>query len=428
MMMRRYLHPRILAILLLGIASGLPRALVGGTLSVWLAKSGASREMISDLLGLTASFYSFKFIWSPLMDQVRLPLLTRLVGQRISWMLLTQGGLITGLVALALHDPSLSFEEFSLLAALVAIWSASQDVVIDAYRAEYLVYDQQGEGAAVAVFGYRVGMLISGAGALILAGWLGADDSYSAGAWRIIYLLMAGVMALGMITALIAGEPDLVREVKEGRGLRRWVCDAIIAPFRQFATAHPRWVLLLLFVLFYRVADAFLGAMANPYYLEMGFTLLQVGSIAKLYGFAAVVLGGIVGAAVLHRLGMYGALWWFGIAQLLSNLIFLLLLYTGPAPWALMVVISVENLAGGAVGAVAVAFLTQLCDTRYTATQYALLSSLAALTGAQLSRYAGYVVDQAGWEAMFVLSAGLGLPALALLVPLRKHPVLVRQK
>jgi PAT family beta-lactamase induction signal transducer AmpG len=426
--MRRYLHPRILAILLLGISSGLPRALVGGTLSAWLAKSGAPKEVISDLLGLTASFYSFKFVWSPLMDQLRLPLLTRWAGQRVGWMLLTQGVLIGGLVALAWHDPALSFGEFSLLAALVALASASQDVVIDAYRAEYLARDQYGEGAAVAVFGYRVGMLVSGAGALVLAGWLGADGAYDASVWRVIYLVMAGIMALGMVTALLAGEPDVAREEKAGRSLRQWVRDAVIAPFQQFAEAHPRWVLLLLFVLFYRVADAFIGSMANPFYLEMGYTLAQVGSIAKLYGFAAVLLGGILGAAALHRLGMYGALWWFGLAQLLSNLIYILLLHTGPAPWALMVVISVENLASGAVGAVAVAFLTQLCDTRYTATQYALLSSLAALTGAQLSRYAGYVVDQAGWEAMFALSAILGLPALALLVPLRKHPVLAGKK
>lgn len=421
--MRRYLNPRILAVLLLGISSGLPRALVGGTLSAWLAKSGVDKASIG-LFAYVALPYSFKFAWSPLMDQLRLPYLTRLVGQRVSWMLLTQGGLIAGLLAMAWINPAFSAETLALAAVAVAFFSASQDVVIDAYRTEFLTKDQYGEGAAVAVFGYRVGMLLSGAGALIMVGWLGGDTLYDYTIWSRVYMVMAALTGLGVLTVLMAGEPDVDRPEAGHRSLRRWMEEAVVAPFRQFAEAHQGWLWLLLFVAMYRVADGFIGFMTNPFYLEIGFTLPQIGSVGKLYGFVAAVLGGFLGAWGLTRLGLRRALLWFGIGQLASNLIYLLLLSTGPQLWALMVVISVENMAGGAVGAVAVAFLMQLCDTRYTATQYALLSSLAAISGTLLAGPAGYVADAWGWGPMFIISALLGLPALALLLPLRGHPLL----
>jgi PAT family beta-lactamase induction signal transducer AmpG len=421
--MRRYLHPRILAVLLLGISSGLPRALVGGTLSAWLAKSGVDKASIG-LFAYVAVPYSFKFAWSPLMDQLRLPWLSRRFGQRVSWLLLTQGGLIAGLLWMAWINPALTPETLALAAVAVAFFSASQDVVIDAYRTEFLSADQYGEGAAVAVFGYRVGMLFSGAGALILVGWLGGNEGYDQAIWGTVYLIMAVLVGLGALTAVIAGEPAVTRPSEGSRTLRVWMQEAVVAPFQQFAQAHHRWLWLLLFVALYRVADGFIGFMTSPFYLEIGYTLEQIGSIAKVYGFLAAVLGGFLGAWGLSSLGLRRALIWFGVGQLASNLIYLLLLKTGPQLWALMVVISVENLAGGAVGAVAVAFLMRLCDTRYTATQYALLSSLAALSGTLLAGPAGYIAASAGWGAMFVLSALIGLPALALLIPLRRHPLL----
>ncbi|MBY0355364.1 MAG: MFS transporter [Rickettsiales bacterium] len=420
--MQRYFNPRILAIMLLGMSSGLPRALVGGTLSAWLAQSGVDKASIG-LFAYVAVPYSFKFVWSPLMDQLPLGWLTRRFGQRVGWMLLTQISLIIGLLGMATIDPAHSARSLAMLAIAVAFFSASQDVVIDAYRAEYLTKDHYGEGAAVAVFGYRVGLLISGAGALIMIGWLGDSGAYEAIHWRLVYIVMAGLVGLGMLTALIAGEPKIEREAFVVRSLTQWLEHAVYTPFKAFASSHPQWRYLLLFIALYRAADGFIGFMTNPYYLEMGFTLTQIGSIAKLYGFIAAIAGGFLGAAGLNWLGMYRALWWFGIAQLASNLIYLLLLSSGPQLWALMIVISVENLAAGAVGAVAVAFLMQLCDLRYTATQYALLSSLAALSGTLLAGPAGYVAQQFGWSVMFVLSSLIGLPVLLLLYKLRRHPV-----
>lgn len=423
--MRRYFNAQILTVWLLGLSSGLPRALVGGTLSAWLASSGVDKASIG-LFAYVALPYSFKFIWSPLMDQLPLPYVTRRLGQRVGWLCVTQGFLIAGLLLMAWINPAISAERLALAAVIVAFFSASQDVVIDAYRTEFLKKDQYGAGAAAAVFGYRVGLLISGAGALILVGVLSQDTFYDAHAWAIVYVAMAALLALGMLTALLAGEPPVAHEIRTSVGARAWLVNAVVAPFGAFAEAHGRhtWIWLLVFVALYRVADGFISFMTNPFYLEIGYSLAQIGSVAKLYGFAAAVLGGFVGAAGLAKLGMRRALWWFGLAQLASNVIYLLLLHTGPQLWALMVVISVENLAGGAVGAVAVALLMGLCDPRYTATQYALLSSLAALSGTLLAGPAGYLVEHQGWSFMFIFSALLGLPALCLLIPLRRHPLL----
>ena len=412
--MRRYLHPRILAVLLLGISSGLPRALVGGTLAAWLFESNVSLTAIG-FSGYIASPYIYKFLWAPVMDQVRLPYLTARFGQRVGWMLVTQLGVMAALAGLAFTDPSQELALTVLLAIGVAFFSASQDIVIDAYRAEYLPRDQYAEGAASAVFGYRVGMLLTGAGALILSDHL---------PWGMVYLLAGTLIMLGMLTVLIAGEPEVEREEVHTHGAKEWLQHAVVAPFRQFMQAQPQWVWLLLFILLYRLPDGFIGTMTTPFQLEMGFSKTDIGAFSKLYGFLATAAGAFLGSAFYRRYGLRNTLLWFGLWQGFSNLGYLLLTASGPELWALAVAITLENLVSGALGAVMALFFMQLCDTRYTATQYALLSALAAVASIYLAGPAGWMAEQFGWVAMFGFSAFLSLPAVLLLYPLRRHPLL----
>ena len=412
--MKRYLHSRILAVLLLGISSGVPRALVGGTLAAWLFESNVSLTAIG-FSGYIASPYIYKFLWAPVMDQVRLPWLTRRFGQRVGWMLVTQLGVMAALAGMALTDPAQELALTVLLAIAVAFFSASQDVVIDAYRAEYLPREQYAEGAASGVLGYRVGMLLTGAGALILSDHL---------PWMQVYLLSATLILGGMVTVLIAGEPAIAREEPVTRGAKAWLEHSVVSPFRQFMQTQPQWIWLLLFILLYRLPDGFIGTMTTPFQLAMGFTKTDIGTFSKLYGFLATAAGAFLGSAFYRRAGLRRTLFWFGLWQGISNLGYLLLVWSGPQLWALAVSITLENLVSGALGSVMALFFMQLCDTRYTATQYALLSALAAVASIYLAGPAGWMAERFGWEAMFGFSALLSLPAVLLLRPLHAHPLL----
>lgn len=415
--MRAYFHPHILTVLVLGFASGLPLPLVAGTLAARLTDAGASLAAIG-LFAYVMVPYSLKFAWAPLVDHLRLPWLTRRFGQRSGWMLLTQAALLVALLALGSADPAAAPLLTALLALLVAFLSASQDIVIDAYRAEFLEQERYGEGAAAAVLGYRLGaQLVGGALALSLADHL---------PWSQVYTLMAGLMVVGMAALLRAGEPKRRRESAPYAGPRDWLAQAVIGPFAQFARAHPRWLALLAFVALYRMPDGFIGFMSTPFFLNIGFTKTEIAAVAKVYGLAASIGGAILGGLAVRRFGVWPALMTMGVAQMFSNLAYLLVAHAGPEIWALMTAITLDNLAGGAVTAVAVAFLMRLCDVNYTATQYALLSSLAALAGMTLAGAAGWIAAQYGWVAMFTLSSIIGLPALLLLAGLRNLPAMRR--
>ncbi len=413
-----YTNPRVLAVLFLGIASGLPLALVLSTLSVWLTEEGVSRTAIGFFAVVTTP-YALKFLWSPLIDQLPLPFLTKLLGRRRGWMIFTQICLAASLVGLGLSHPAANPLYTAILAFLVAISSASQDIVIDAYRVEILEDEQQGAGAAMIVFGYRVGMLISGAGALFLAQYYG---------WFITYAVMAMFVGVGVVTVMLAGEPETGLPeapilAPQTRALfvriEEWFVRAVINPFTDFMKRQG-WVVILLFILLYKLGDAFAGIMTNPFLIETGFSKVEIATVVKTFGFVALMLGSFIGGAMVSKLGMIKSLWICGILQMASNLMFVAQVYAGYNIEVLGVTIALENLSGGMGTTAFVAYISSLCNVRYTATQYALFSSLASVGRTWLSASSGWFVDQMGWSSFFVFSTVIAIPGLLMLILLQK--------
>lgn len=409
-----YLTPRLLAILALGFASGLPLALSGATLSRWLSETGVDKTTIG-LFAAIGTPYALKFLWAPLIDNINLPVLTRLFGRRRGWLFFIQALLAGAIIMLGAADPLASLAATAMLAFSVAALSATQDIIIDAYRVELLPTEDQARGAAMITFGYRVGMLASSAGALYLAEYYG---------WGICYIVMAALLAIGAVAAWFAGEPEssrmVEREMQETRGIKAWLTRALIAPFRDF-TRHRGWLVILLFILLYKFGDAFLGVMTMPFLTEIGFSKVDIANIGKLFGFVATVIGGFAGAWMAERLGLMKSLWIGGVLNGVSNLAFLWLAEVGPDLRVYAVVNTIENFTGAMSGAVLVAYLSSLCNIRYTATQYALLSSLAAVGRTLLSTSAGATAQAVGWNAFFLASAVLTLPGLIALFVLTRY-------
>lgn len=413
-MFRPYLDGRILAILFLGFSSGLPLALTFSTLTAWLSESGIDKTSIGLFL-LVGLPYSFKFLWSPLVDRMPLGALTRRFGQRRGWALLTQLGLMASLAAMAVTDPQTQTLQLAALAVAVAFCSASQDIVLDAYRVEILDESQQGAGAATIVLGYRLGMLAAGAGALYVATFFD---------WHVAYLSMAALMVVGMATILLAPEPAVPPPAAApGPGaparsrmkrLALWFRGAVVEPFSQFAR-RPAWLSILLFVALYKLGDVMAGALATPFYLEMGFSKIEIANVTKAMGLIATIGGGLVGGLLVGRLGIVRSLLVCGFLQMASNLCFAWLSQVGHDIGALTVVITVENVSGGMGTAAFVAYLSSLCNRGYTATQYALLTSFAALARDTLAASSGWFVEAFGWFGYYLFTSATALPALLLL-------------
>jgi PAT family beta-lactamase induction signal transducer AmpG len=411
---RPYLDGRILAILFLGFSSGLPLALTFSTLTAWLSESGIDKTSIGLFL-LVGLPYSFKFLWSPLVDRMPLGALTRLFGQRRGWALLTQLGLVASLAAMAVTDPQTQTLQLAALAVAVAFCSASQDIVLDAYRVEILDENQQGAGAATIVLGYRLGMLAAGAGALYVATFFD---------WHVAYLSMAALMVVGMTTVLLAPEPaPPPPAAAPGLGgparsrlerLALWFRGAVVEPFSQFAR-RPAWLSILLFVALYKLGDVMAGALATPFYLEIGFSKIEIANVTKAMGLFATIGGGLVGGLMVGRLGIVRSLLVCGFLQMASNLCFAWLSQVGYDIGALSVVITVENVSGGMGTAAFVAYLSSLCNRGYTATQYALLTSFAALARDTLAASSGWFVEAFGWFGYYLFTSATALPALLLL-------------
>ncbi len=401
-----YTQPKIIAVLLLGLVSGLPLALTASTLGVWLTEAGVSKAAIG-LFAAVSTPYALKFLWSPLMDGTRFPLLSRLFGRRRGWMIATQIGLIISIVLLGLADPAQNAVATALCALLVAICSASQDIVIDAYRVEILKPEQQGAGAAAVVLGYRLGMIVSTAGALYLA-------TYTS--WMLTYGIMASLILIGTITVLVTGEPEEGEEQPPAyRGdVVQWFRDSVIAPFTEFMT-RDHWLAVLLFVLLYKFGDAFMGVMTNPFLIDIGFLKTDIANIVKLYGIAATIIGSLIGGTLVYRLGVMKSLWIGGIAQMLTNLVFVAQARIGADTGFLALTITLENVSGGMGTAAFVAYISNLTNRRFTATQYALLSSFAAFGRTWLSTPAGLFAETLGWAWFFVLATMLAIPGLAVL-------------
>ena len=401
-----------------GFASGLPLALVFATLSAWLAEAGISKTVIG-LFAWASTAYTIKFLWSPMVDRVPLPLLSRLLGQRRAWLLVSQLSVIGAIVGLGATDPAVSLELMAAWAVILAFASATQDIVADAYRVESLNEDELAAGAAIFVFGYRVAMLASGGGALIIANVAG---------WFWAYAAMAGLMALGVAATLISPEP-----MRAGAGepadeggipwpVRAWhrVRVAVVEPFTDFMT-RPGWLVVLIFIVLYKYGDALLGNMANPFYIETGFSTAEIGVVSKTWGLVMTLAGGLVGGAFAARYGVLKALLVGGVLQMLSNPVFALQAWVGYSVPMLTVTIAVENFTGGMATMAFVAYLSSLCNVAYTATQYALLSSLAAFARTILSSGGGWLADQVDWVSYFILTAAAALPGLILLVWLIKR-------
>lgn len=393
------LNRRISVTLLLGFASGLPLALSGSTLQVWLATLHVDITVIGafSLVGLP---YSLKFLWAPLMDRYVPPFL----GRRRGWILLSQLAMAVVLAVMAITDPVGAMSGMVLLAALLAFLSASQDIVFDAYRTELLRPAERGMGAAVTVGGYRCGMIVSGAVALALSDRIG---------WRDTYLFMAALMLLAC--AVTWGAPESAKADAAPVTLKQ----AVVEPLHEFAARPAAWGLLLLVVL-YKFGNWFSGPLTSVFLVSaLHFTPTDVGVVNKGMGIAATIVGVFLGGALMPRLGLFRSLLCFGIVQAVSTLGFLVLALAGHHYGLMVVAVAIENLAWGMGTAAFVAYLMAMCNRRYTAFQFALLSAFDSLSRVLLGPPSGYVAAHAGWAALFLLSALLALPGLALLTGLR---------
>jgi len=410
-----YLDRRLLVVMALGFSAGMPLLLVYGTLSAWLTESGVSFTVIG-LFSWASTAYALKFLWAPLVDRVPIPVLSRLLGQRRSWLLLAQTVCAASMIAIGSTTPADDLMLTAIWAVVLACASATQDIVIDAYRIETLEEEEQGAGAATYQLGYRVALIAAGAGALIIA---------DLGGWFYAYLAMAGLMGVGIVTTLISPEPPKQQRSPEegGRSLARygrWIEQAIVMPFKDFMT-RPGWILILLFIMLYKYGDGLLGVMANPFYLDIGFTKTEIGLVSKTYGVAMTIIGGLVGGLLVVRVGIMRALFSAGIIMALSNLLFSALALIGPSVPALMLVISAENLANGIGGTAFIAYLSSLCSLAYTATQYALVSSFMNFARTIFASGGGWLADQVDWAIYFILTTIAAVPGLLLLLYIMKR-------
>src|SRR5690554_5260611 len=428
-----YSRPRVFALLFLGFSAGLPYLLVFSTLSAWLASVDVSRATIGffSWLGVT---YSIKVLWAPVVDRLRLPILDRLLGKRRSWMLLAQVGIAAGLALMAITDPVVSPEKMALFGLLVAFSSATQDIAIDAYRIEIAPVRLQAALASSYIFGYRVALLVAGAGALYLA------EFWS---WEVSYQAMALLVGVGMVTVLVVREPavnhfaaaaDIAQRVqaeaaKRGHlplGLARlagWFSAAVAGPFLDFFRRYRELALLILLaVAVYRVSDIAMGVMANPFYLNfMGFSKTQVADVTKVFGFFMTILGSMLGGVLVMRYGVRKILLAGAIMTAGTNLLFVLLAQYPPDIWTLAVVVSADNLSGGIANVALIAWLSGMTSASFTATQYALFSSLMTLPGKFLGGFSGMVVAGFGYAQFFAVAALLGVPAIFLVLYLMRH-------
>ena len=487
---------RVLSMLFLGFSAGLPLLLIFSSLSLWLREAGVARSTVT-FFSWAALGYSFKFVWAPLVDRLPLPLLTAWLGRRRSWLLISQMAIIGALVFMALHDPIDSLTLVAVGAVMLGFSSATQDIVIDAYRIEVADNDLQALMSSAYIAGYRIGMLVSGAGALALASWFGSGDGagYNFDAWSQAYLCMALAMLVGVVTTLCVREPEAqtvahkygtvdylrflglfvvatvvfavffirgaeyVTPVAQflsgvtgklvgsfiGETLRLlgsvliallsarlmvrlhivspgMVDETYVAPFRDFFNRFGKVALfILLLVGTYRISDIVMGAVANVFYDDMGYTKEQIAAITKTFGLLMTIAGGFMGGLLAIRYGVMKSLWLGAFLAAASNALFALVAVSDPQPWMLAGVIAADNLSGGLASAAFVAYLSGLTNRAFTAMQYAVFSSLMTLLPKLFAGYTGSVVDAVGYPAFFIGSALIGFPVLLLVTYVGKH-------
>lgn len=431
-----YARPTVLRMLFLGFSAGLPFMLVFSTLTAWLRTEDVSRTAIGFFawVGIT---YSIKVLWAPVVDRVQLPMLTARLGQRRSWMLLAQAVIMLGLAGMALTDPLTQLPQLALLAVMVAFASATQDITIDAFRIESDAVEFQAAMAGTYVLGYRLALLATGAGALFIADHLG---------WAMAYLIMAGLVVVGMIAVALSPEPSsperldiegepLVIAFRQRTAQRGWAADfgawvtgAVVAPFVDFMRRFG-WLALPILALIglYRVSDIAMAAMANPLYIDVGYSLSEIAAISGLFGIAVTIFGGLMGGVMVARYGLMRMMLVGAVGIAVTNLAFAWLATMQPVLWALTVTISGDNFFVGFSSTVFIAWMSGLVSRRYTATQYALFTSLMTLPGKFLGGPSGWIVDQAGYVFFFFYASALGIPAMLLVIYLMSRRDLMRR-
>lgn len=432
--LRVYLKPRVIGMLFLGFSAGLPLLLVGGTFTAWLRDLGIELAAIG-FLSWVGMAHSIKILWAPVIDRMPVPLLTRWFGRRRSWMLLAQLVIAISLLGMAFTDPHDHLGLIAVWAILAAFGSATQDVAMDAYRVEAEARHRQAAMAATYVTGYRVAILAAGAGALHLA----AIDG-----WTLAYAVMAVLMGIGIVTTLIIAEPDvavseatvqlehrvgdyLARTSHDGwrRDLTAWFIGAVICPVAEFFKRYGKVTFLILaFIATFRISDIFMGVMANPFYLDLGFSKTQIANIAAAFGLAMTLVGAALGGVLVARFGIAPILLLTAFMAPGTNLTFAWLATIGAQEHGLMMAIIADNVTGGLAVSVFIAYLSSLTNTAYTATQYALFSSLMTLPGQFAAGFTGLLAAHVGWVGFFLITALTGLPAIVLAAILLKvaHP------
>ena len=413
-----YNDRRQLFILLMGFASGLPLLLTSSTLAYWLKSLGQDNTSIG-LFVLVGVPYGFKFLWAPVLDHVRVPWLSARLGRRRAWALVIQAALVVAILVLGATDPLIQPWATAAVALTIAFLSASQDIVIDAYRIEVLERHEQGAGAGTTQIGYRVGLLVASAGAIALCDFV---------PWSGVFAALAGLIVLSMVVVLLAPRPS-AESALEARNVdaAAWLKEAVVAPFVDFLK-RPAWLAILAFVLLYKFGDAIGGVMANPFYVELGFSGVEIASVTKVFGMLATIAGGIAGGLLVARFGIFPALLAGGVLQAVTNLLFAAQAAIGHDIAFLALAIGVDNFSGGLGSAAFVAYLSSLCNVAFTGTQYALLTSFMAFGRTVLSSGGGWLADQMDWVLFFVLTTGLAVPGLLLLFWLMRQPRLAARE
>ncbi|MDF5710819.1 MAG: AmpG family muropeptide MFS transporter [Nostoc sp. S4] len=402
---------KMATLLLLGFASGLPLLLIGNTLKAWMTVEKVDLAAIG-WFSLASLPYSLKFLWSPLVDRFSLPVL----GRRRGWLILTQIALIVAIGFMAFQQPKQALQLLAINAIVIAFISATQDIAADAYRTDILEKLEMGAGAAVFILGYRIALLVAGALALILADKM---------PWSSVYLLMALTMLIGIFASLLAPEP---KEISPPASL----ADAVILPFGEFFQRQGFFyaILILAFITLYKLGDALLSNMTTPFLLQTGFSKTDIGAIQVGMGLIATIVGALAGGSILSTIGINRSLWVFGILQAVSNLAYFFLAYIGKNYQAMVLAINIEQFCGGLGTAAFVAFLMSLCNQRFSATQYALLSSLMAVSRDILSAPGGAIAQSTGWPIFFLITIAAAVPGLLLLpvfAPWNPQPVAVKR-
>ena len=397
--LRVFAQPKMAALLFLGFSSGLPLYLTGTgkTIQAWMTTAHVSLSAIGwfSLAGLP---YSLKFLWAPALDRYVPPFF----GRRRGWLVITQIALLIAIGAMALHDPVNGLRMLAINALLISVFSASQDIVGDAYRTDVLSEREMGAGASVWVLGYRLAMLFAGSAALVLADRL---------SWPTVYLLLASLMLIGIVAALLAPEPVLREAPPRNLG------EAVVLPFREFfmRSGLIRGLVVLLFIVLYKYSDSLAGSMTTPFLLKTGFTQEEIGVVLGGAGLIAIIVGSIIGGAIIARMGINKPLWIFAVIQALSNLTYYGLSLAGRNHAYMVFAVIIENFGLGLVSAALTAYMMTMCNKRFSATQFALLSSLMAASRDILVSPAGKVAESLGWPTFFVITVVAGIPCLLLL-------------